>query len=145
MLHTDDLIDSVFKVMRVVRRQMACVKDDEHVNWLQIHSLAFIAEHEGITMKELADRMQVSPPSATSFVGRLVKLQYVERVTDAENRKLVRLKVTPVGREIVGRKLDEKRQKLRHMLSHLSGDDQAHLQRIFTHFLSQCAQSHPKL
>src|SRR5260221_4502922 len=101
MNHSENLIDLTFEVTRFVRKKMASFSsDDKSVNWLQMHAVLLIAEREGVTMKELAHFMKVSAPSATSFVNRLVKMKWVERIADERNRKLVRLRITSVGQKM---------------------------------------------
>ncbi len=142
MNHSDKIIELVFSALRQLRRQLACAAHESHdANWLQIHSLALISAREGITMKELAHEMQVAPPSATSFINRMVKLKWVERMMDPNNRKLVRLKVTPFGREMVTQKMDEKKKYMRDILSLLSEQDQIDLERICTHLLDSHTRS----
>ncbi|MSR86879.1 MarR family transcriptional regulator, partial [Candidatus Peribacteria bacterium] len=65
-------------------------------NLLHIHSLFLISEQEGLTMKEIAKSLHITSPSATSLVNRLVDMKWVGREHDTENRKLVRLRLTPL-------------------------------------------------
>jgi DNA-binding MarR family transcriptional regulator len=100
---------------------------------LQIHALLYVREHEGMTMKELAKHLKITSPSATSFVNRLVKLKWVERFTDPENRKLVRLKISTTGTAMLQQSMKERKEEMRKVLSLLSPDDQEELARILTH------------
>ncbi|MEK7217947.1 MAG: MarR family transcriptional regulator, partial [Patescibacteria group bacterium] len=94
----DAIIHLSFDLSRVIRHMMLCVHEEGvHVNFLQIHALALIEQHPGMTMKELAEALRVASPSATSFVNRLVRGKLVSRVRDAKNRKLVRLTLTREG------------------------------------------------
>lgn len=83
------------------RRMLHTCRQNAVANMLQIHALAHLHEQEGMTMTELAKILQVSSPSATSFVNRLVKTGWVERSSDVKNRKLVRLHVTPAGERVL--------------------------------------------
>jgi DNA-binding MarR family transcriptional regulator len=84
-----------------------------NANWLHVHALNFLAEHDGRTMGEFAEFLDVTAPSATGFVQRLVELGWVERYDDLENRKLVRLRLTPLGRNLLSQKLREHREWFR--------------------------------
>jgi DNA-binding MarR family transcriptional regulator len=132
---TQDLVDRIMGatlgISRTLRQKMAC-KGDEHGNMLQIHALVHIREKEGMTMKEMADYLKITSPSATSFVNRLVKLGWVQRFTDAKNRKLVRLKVSPAGMRMLESKISERKAEMRKVLSLLPAQDQKDLARILS-------------
>ncbi|MBP9773445.1 MAG: MarR family transcriptional regulator [Candidatus Peribacteraceae bacterium] len=141
MKYSNDLIDLTFEVTRHMRKMMVCMdKDDKSMNWLQMHALSLIADHEGITMKEVATFMKVSAPSATSFVNRLVKMKWVERLTDASNRKLVRLKMTQAGKQMLLEKIAQKKQMMHGIISLLSDEDQAQMVRIYKNLLTSLSR-----
>jgi len=117
---------------RALRQYMhQCVKD-EKVNFLQIHALVLIAEHKGMSMKDFAQHMKITSPSATSFIDRLVKLKWVRRVSSVKNRKVIRLALTPIGKKILVTKMKERAQFMRRIVSLIPPEDQKHLERIFT-------------
>jgi DNA-binding MarR family transcriptional regulator len=64
----------------------------------QLRCLYIIAEHEGQKMNELSHRMEVKLPAASQIVGRLAKRGLVERIADADDRRVVRLALTPESR-----------------------------------------------
>lgn len=129
---TDSIMAATLGISRVLRQRMACKVGDSEANFLQMHALVHIREQEGMTMKQLADHLKITSPSATSFVNRLVKLKWVERVTDAENRKLVRLKLTKAGVSMLQTQMNERRNDMRSVLSLLPAKDQKELARILS-------------
>lgn len=100
------------------------------VNPLQLHAMVIILENDGLTMREFADHLHITSPSATSFIDRLVKLTWVVRKTDPANRKLVRLSVTASGKKTVERALREQRMAMRGIFSLLSVSDRRDFARI---------------
>lgn len=117
----DRIIQLTFDLSRILRHIMTCVADEgTPVNFLQIHALVLIDAHPGLTMKELAEYLRVASPSATSFVGRLVKLGWVERERDDENRKLVRLRVTTEGKRVLREKKSKRVAAIKRILQLLS-------------------------
>ena len=78
----DRLIDSTYAFGRVMRQQMLGQMKDGGGNLLHVHALFLISESEGVTMKQFAQSLHVSSPSATSLVNRLVKMQWVGRLHD---------------------------------------------------------------
>lgn len=134
----DGLVQSVYELGRVIRkRMMSCDAGEIHMG--QVHALLFIQEKPGITMKELADLLRVTSPSATSFIDRLVKLKYVERLHDEENRRLVRLRMTDSGVKILKQKMTERRKIFAEILGQLPDSDQEALLQILRKVLDRSA------
>lgn len=123
----DRVIESTFEIGRIMRHRMKCEAKDNRINFLQIHALMLISEQDGITMHELADALHVTSPSATSFVNRLVKMQWLERMHDPHNRKLVRLRVTAKGKALLREKLMLRQKLMREFFSLLGAAEQASL------------------
>ena len=135
---TGQLIHSTFEIGRLLRtKMMVCAPDDMHMG--QLHALVFIREQEGITMKELAKLLHVTSPSATSFITRLEKMGYVKRTHDKENRKLVRVTLTPSGRKILESKMTEKRCIVEKILSGLTIQDQKSLLSLLQKMIDHCS------
>lgn len=132
----DSLVQSVYELGRVFRQKMMCCESGE-IHMGQIHALAHIQENPRMTMKELADALHITSPSATSFVDRLVKLELVERLQDNNNRRLVRLKLSFKGEKMLKQKIAERRKIFAEVLAGLSQKDQKILfnilQKIIEH------------
>jgi DNA-binding MarR family transcriptional regulator len=54
-------------------------------------------EGVGVNMSDVANHLNITPPSATSLVNNLVKNTKLKRVSDASDRRIVRLQLTPSG------------------------------------------------
>lgn len=129
---TDSIIASALAISRTLRREMACKTGAKDVNMLQMHALLHMREHEGMTMKEIAQHLKITSPSATSFVNRLVTMGWVERSADSSNRKLVRLNVSQKGLSLLQTNLNQRKEDLRKILSLLSAKDREDLSRILS-------------
>ena len=62
--------------------------------------LFFIAEQDGITQKELAQRMQITPASVTVSVRRMETEGLVQRIPDTKDARVLHLHLTPKGRHL---------------------------------------------
>lgn len=100
------------------------------VNPQQMHALFVIADHDGLTMKELADHLAITSPSATSLVNRLVRLKWVVRKTDPRNRRLVRVRIAAAGERFLRAKTEEVQTAMESVLSLLSENDRRDFARI---------------
>lgn len=67
----------------------------------QLRCLHIVGEQEGQKMVELAHRMEIKLPALSQIVDRLVKRGMVERHADPQDRRVVRLGLTPQAREFV--------------------------------------------
>lgn len=125
------IIQLWMEISRLLRKSMS--KRDPHachMNQLQMHGMLVVAEHPDITMKELADSLHISSPSATSFVDRLVKLSWIERAADMKNRKLVHLRMLPAGKEALDQAKKEHSAVMHGLFSLLSQADQEQFERV---------------
>jgi DNA-binding MarR family transcriptional regulator len=67
----------------------------------QCHILDTLAEEGDLTMQQLARRMFKSVSTMTRVVAQLVRRGYVKRRQDSEDRRAVRVCITPQGKAIV--------------------------------------------
>ncbi|NOS67301.1 MAG: MarR family transcriptional regulator [Candidatus Peribacteraceae bacterium] len=126
----DRLIDSTYDFGRIMRQLMMGSMGGRGENMLHVHALFLISEQEGLTMKDFAKSLHVSSPSATSLINRLVKMQWVGRMHDDKNRKLVRLRLTPLGKRVLREKNERRRDVLRHVFGFLTASEQLQLARL---------------
>ena len=91
----------------------------------------------GLRMSEIADAVVVAPSSCTRVIDRLVSRGWVERQTDATDRRSVRVSITGAGRSAL------RRAALTHLAdvdaifaAHLSPRDLRDLDRILTRLSS---------
>ncbi len=141
----DQIIQTVFELGRVIRHDVIAKekgKVGDRTNFLQIHALFLIDAHEGMTMKEFATAMMVTSPSATSFVNRLVKMGWVTRVSDPNNRKVIRLKLSAKGKTVMKKRMSEKREHMRSILDLLPAKDQSDMARILSTLHSKLLTHH---
>ena len=67
----------------------------------QLRILFRLYYHDSLTMGQVADMLSVSSPTATGTVNRLVARGLLERVPDASDRRLVRIRLSQQGLERV--------------------------------------------
>jgi len=101
-------------------------------------------DHAGMTMKEFANAMFIASPSATTFVDRLTRLGWTKRKVDPENRKLVRLSLTPSGKQMLNDKHSKMSAVIRQGISRISSADQCHLLRILKQFFGKTMMNSPR-
>jgi DNA-binding MarR family transcriptional regulator len=80
-----------------------------------------------ITMGELSTELGIPLSSATRIVDGLASAKYIERIQDANDRRIVRVQMTKTGREIYQTATDFNKQRISHMLSKFSREEQTQL------------------
>ncbi|MBU6490868.1 winged helix DNA-binding protein [Patescibacteria group bacterium] len=85
-------------VRRIMRARIAEGRKLDPSTWLQIETMKFIMDHGMPKMRELADHLSITAPSATSLVGGLVKNKLVVCTIDRRDRRASRLTLTAKGK-----------------------------------------------
>ena len=88
-------------LLKLVSRQGRAEGDQEHLAKVgegQFHALHCLYEEGRMTPGELAERCRVADPTISKILKSLEHGGLVERHTDPENRRIVRVTLTPDGR-----------------------------------------------
>jgi len=132
MPHTniEQLISMIFATSRLIRER---VKDREKINpfsFLRLETLRYVTEKDNPSMKDIADYLCVAPPSATSLINSLVEARQIERSYDKNDRRFVRLVVTPKGKMALASGFKKITTKMRRALSNLNAKERSNLFKI---------------
>jgi DNA-binding MarR family transcriptional regulator len=132
-MERQDLITEIIKLLRKVdraRRQYELdVWMDLHLTMAQLKSLFFISNQGSTHPGKLAVALGVTPTNVTGIIDRLEKHGLVSRTMDTQDRRVMLLRATGRGEDLVT-KLRERRQSyLVGELAKLSPDELAALAR----------------
>ncbi len=64
-----------------------------------------VMDHEGTNVKDIAERIQLDSPAVTGLIDRLAKEGLIERREDPQDRRSLKIYLTPKGRELAETKL----------------------------------------
>lgn len=64
----------------------------------QLNMLHVVRDHQQATIKELAETLKVSPPSASAMVDRLVEMNLLVREQGREDRREVHVRLSDLGK-----------------------------------------------
>jgi len=129
---TNDLTDITFKISRLVKENLCYNSRLTHLSILQIQALIFIEQHPHVQMREIATHFRIELPSATSLLNKLHKMKMVTRKTDTDDRRIIRISLTPEGQTLLNDAMIERNKKMGKLLSFLSSTDKESLLRILT-------------
>lgn len=74
-------------------------------------------------MSELAQSLEISRPAATGLIDRLIAQRLVQRENLEEDRRTIKVSITPKGKKIVANIWEQKRRTLIKVFSQLSVRD----------------------
>jgi len=86
----------------------------------QYLSLNIIGENSSIKMKDIASKLEISLPSSTGLISRLVKMGFVKRGYDENDRRMVYIVLTPKGRKILKEVKEQRRKAIEQVFGRLT-------------------------
>jgi DNA-binding MarR family transcriptional regulator len=92
---------------------------------VHVNVLGLLEADGAMPMRVLADALDVSQASATGIIDRMEQRGLVERLRDAEDRRVVRVALTAEGRRLVTGIAAERRDHLLALLDDLTDDELA--------------------
>jgi DNA-binding MarR family transcriptional regulator len=95
----------------------------------QFKVLLLLYANDNLTMTTISSRLQVSVPTASGLVDRLVRHSLVEREEDPHDRRVVRIRLTEQGQDVFNRLFRANTEIVNEIVSRLSVEDQNALQR----------------
>lgn len=101
-----DVIEDIIAGFRSGMRELRCVASErmlrQGVSMTQHHVLMMLDRHGEMPMSRLADMLDVSVSNATGIVDRLEGRGVIERVRAADDRRVVLVRITDRGRDLLG-------------------------------------------
>ncbi len=79
------------------------------------------------TMGELSTELSVPLSTATRIVDGLVSVNFIERINDANDRRVVRVQMTKTGRQMYQSAMDFNKQRILYMLNKFTAEEQTQL------------------
>ncbi|MCD6571161.1 MAG: MarR family transcriptional regulator [Deltaproteobacteria bacterium] len=107
---------------------------DLNITLPQYYALMTIATLRQCSMKDLADNLDVSYPTVTGIIDRLVRAGYVIRSVDLKDRRIVNVRLSEKGVKMVRKINERKYEYLREALKNLSDENLLQGVRAFTIF-----------
>jgi len=117
---------ALFERMRTTRPSPAFEQLKQlNLSFSHLRTLRLLAPDRVMTMKDLAEELQITPPSVTALTRRLVQAGLVERGAHAEDSRVVLLSLTDAGRTLHQQLSQEHMERMASLLQGLSPDEQA--------------------
>jgi len=108
------------EVMRGFTRRETSNLIKSKITMAQFFVLNHLFKQQESMMKDIARFLNVTTAAATGIVDRLVKYGYIQRIFDAADRRIIRIKLTPRGAELVKKVNLEKKKRVMEVFGRLS-------------------------
>ncbi|MEZ7957457.1 MAG: DNA-binding MarR family transcriptional regulator [Rubritalea sp.] len=117
------LADFVLFTQRSCILNLASELNKGNVSFPQFFLLTYLSSEEYLTMSDIAKKMGHSTAAATGLVDRLEKLNYVERVHAAEDRRKIMVRITSHGIDLVSKMRGEIAINLAEVMSEMDEEE----------------------
>lgn len=132
-------IEHLFTTMMQLGKLMSQRTQETHeeriATMLQFAALNFVKEQPNGTVGDFAKFMQLSKSSATQLVERLVKADLVERLPDKDDRRIIRITLTPSGEKEYEVLHEQMLKKMKVFTSKIPAKDLREIIRITTNLI----------
>ena len=123
---TEAVTDALLEASKgLVGIALQTLPPDSKVTLNQFRALVLLESEPGMRAADLADTLTVSPSTATRLCDRLVRAGLLSRTASEDDRREVRLSLTPSGREVVRDGLARRRRVLSRLVAQIPADDRA--------------------
>ena len=127
-----EIIELQLKVGRARRQYELDVWMGLPLTIAQLKSLFFISNQGSTNSGKLAAALGVTPTNTTGIVDRLVKQGLVSRTENIQDRRMLLLRATDKGEELVAKLRERRRGYMSEVLERMSGDELATLAQGLT-------------
>ncbi|MFI8565317.1 MarR family winged helix-turn-helix transcriptional regulator [Rhodococcus sp. NPDC078407] len=129
--HSTDLSETFMAVARRIRRSHMSALEPFGLNPSQSRALHVLArEHESMRLRDLAEHLRIVARSATDIVDSLEAADLVTRGPDPSDRRAVLVALTDVGRALLDRVDDARREVTAEMFDGLDPGERTELSRL---------------
>lgn len=102
-LELDQLLISAYRsVLKIEELMIKSVEDQLELSISELHMLDAISRggREGLTISDIAQRLEITPPSVTVAINKMVKKGYVDKKRSEKDGRMVHVVLTRQGKRI---------------------------------------------
>ncbi|MFN8015425.1 MAG: MarR family transcriptional regulator [Acidimicrobiia bacterium] len=136
----DEIVKTIFKFLSLLRGKKPIAGSGE-LTLAQMHCVLAVGD-KSPTMAQIASELEVSMPTVTVSIDKLVKDGYIERKADPNDRRVVRVSLTSQGKKMGQKMKDQKAAIIKDALAKLSVSDRKKTQEVLN-MLLQAVENKP--
>lgn len=122
----DILTENLFELNPILHKRLLKFDRCPEKTMLPINQmmvLGVLYEEGSLSISEICKRSYISKPQMTSIIDKLLKEDFVERVHDEEDRRVININITEKGRDYSSDILEMLKENMRQKLSVLSEEN----------------------
>ena len=96
----DQICFALYRASRAVTARYRPMLERMGITYPQLLALMVLWEEDGLTVREMSDRLDLDSGTMTPMLKRLAALDLVTRERDPEDERLVRIRLTEAGRAL---------------------------------------------
>lgn len=123
---SDTFSDQLFTFLLLMREKIYKQFEESYndkLTSLQFHVVATIGMYGSMTMSTLAETMGLQKQSATKIVNQLVAIDFVRRIRDEKDRRIVKVDITPRAKDYLDRFSIENMKRVEQYFESLSREE----------------------
>jgi len=128
--NSSKLISLMFVIGRKMRDEMKPTMAKTGCSWIHFEALRYVQDNGKPLMRDVAAHFSITPPAATLLIDGLVANKMMRRIIDAKDRRAVRIALTPKGKQMLARGIQDRMKKIKELFSVLNAKEHAELVRI---------------
>jgi MarR family transcriptional regulator, 2-MHQ and catechol-resistance regulon repressor len=128
----EKIVSLFFSASREIKHKMDLSSPLFQLPLAHTETLRLISEQKRVPMKQVADFLAITPPSATALIGHLVKSGYVSRSANKSDRRNVYLSLTKKGEMVMQQAVCDRCKVFKKLLEKITGKEQLELLNILT-------------
>lgn len=113
----------VILMERELNRLDPCRLSNSDLTVGQFFAGRILSQRNLLTMSELAQEMNISLPTLTGIIDRMVKNGFIQRERVESDRRLVKVRLTQSGKRIINEFEKQKQNRFQHMLTAFNQQD----------------------
>lgn len=133
----EELFATMLQLGKLMSKDASFNHENKTATMLQFQALRFVLENKNTAVSDLGGSLTLSKSSATQLIERLVKAGFLERVHDEQDRRIVRLTITKLGKQEYEALKQKMLEKVTGIFSNLPEEDIKELIRIHKKLLAQ--------
>lgn len=121
---TEEITSLFFSTSRALKHKLDLNNPVFQLSLAQMETLRLIGDRKKILMKEVADFLAITPPSATVMINNLFGLGLIDRTANETDRRAVHLSLTAKGLAVLQKGVKQRCTVLKTLISNLSSKEQ---------------------
>ena len=133
-MQREELIEAIFATMQQMHRtgtaKFHALMGQEDISPTQMELLLNVKHLQPVSVKDIAARMRLTPGAVTQLMEGLVAKGYIERRTDAHDRRITNVVIAENGSKKLKELWERRKAMLRNIMQELDTDELAVMLRV---------------